>query len=231
MMVTFIASAITAFWLGVLTSISPCPLATNIAAVSFVGKKASSIRSVLLSGLFYTFGRALTYLILGLVVINSLLSIPFVSNFLQNYMNKILGPILIVTGMFLLEMIRLNFSGQRTGIYAERLADSHGLLGAGLLGIIFALAFCPVSAALFFGSLITLSVKLNSRFTFPFLYGIGTGFPVLIFAVLLAMGSRFVGSLFNRITAVELWARRITGIIFISVGVYFSITYIFCVFL
>lgn len=220
-------SAVSAFWLGILTSISPCPLATNIAAISYIGKRVGSPRNVLLSGFLYNLGRMLAYVSLGALLVASILAVPEVSRFLQEYMNKLLGPILIVAGMFLLELIRFTTSGMGVSEKMQRRVDRSGMWGAMLLGFVFALSFCPISAALFFGSLIPLSVKHSSAVILPSVYGIGTGLPVMIFAVLIAMGTRFVGSLFTKLTRIEFWARRITGVIFILVGIYYCLTYIF----
>jgi len=226
-MSAFITGAATALWLGILTSISPCPLATNIAAVSYIGKRVGNIRAVILSGILYSFGRMLTYLLIGVIVVAGLLSIPQLSMFLQQYMNKILGPILILAGMFLLELMSFNFSGTGISQKIQKHAAKSGIWGAGLMGITFALSFCPVSAALFFGSLIPLSLRHESSIVLPSLYGIGTGLPVFFFAVLIALGARSVGTVFKKLTFFELWTRRITGIIFIGVGIYFSLKYIF----
>ena len=224
---TLFISAVSAFWLGILTSISPCPLATNIAAISYIGKRVGSPRNVLLSGFLYNLGRMLAYVALGALLVASILAVPEVSRFLQEYMNKLLGPILIVAGMFLLELIRFTTSGSGVSAKMQRRVDRSGMWGAMLLGFVFALSFCPISAALFFGSLIPLSVKHSSAVILPSVYGIGTGLPVMVFAVLIAMGTRFVGSLFTKLTRIEFWARRITGVIFILVGVYYCLTYIF----
>jgi len=227
---TIIASTVTAFWLGILTSISPCPLATNIAAISYIGKQVANIRRVLLSGVAYSIGRMLTYLFVGGIVVAGVLSIPAVSTFLQRYMIMILGPILIIAGMFLLNLIRFNLSGPGMSETAQRYADKGGVWGAGILGVIFALSFCPISAALFFGSLIPLAVNQESTILLPSLFGIGTGLPVLAFAVLIAVSAKSVGVMFNKLTVFELWARRVTGIIFIAVGLYLSLKYIFNIF-
>lgn len=219
--------AATAFWLGILTSVSPCPLATNIAAISFMAKNLAHPRDVLLSGLFYTVGRMITYLLLGVLVVAGILSIPGLSSFLQKYMNKLLGPLLIVVGMFLLELIRLNISGPVASSRFLEKAGKGGILGAGLLGITFALSFCPVSAALFFGSLIPLAVQHQSRVIFPSLYGIGTALPVVVFAILTAFGAQFVGKAFDNLRKIERWARSITGAVFILTGIYYTLAYIF----
>lgn len=219
--------ALSALWLGILTSISPCPLATNIAAISFIGRRVGKARTVFLTGLIYTFGRMLTYVILGVLLVASVLSIPQVSHFLQKYMNKILGPVLVLVGIVLLELVRTGFSVSAASEGIQKRAEQWGIWGAGVLGIIFALSFCPLSAALFFGSLLPLSIKYGSSIALPALYGLGTGIPVLIFAVLMAVGARAVGKAFDRLTKIELWARRITGAIFIVVGVYFCLVHIF----
>ena len=222
-----ITSAGMAFWLGVLTSISPCPLATNIAAISFIGKRLTRTREVLMSGVLYTLGRALAYLIIGAVVVAGILSIPGISFFLQKYMNKVLGPLLIVLGLFLLGLIQFNFSGAVASEKINRQAEKGGVWGAGLIGMLFALSFCPVSAALFFGSLIPLSVKNESTELLPTLFGVGTALPVIAFAVLIALGTKSVGKAFNKLASFEKWARLATGAIFILIGVYFCLIYIF----
>jgi cytochrome c biogenesis protein CcdA len=216
-----------AFWLGILTSISPCPLATNIAAVSFIGKQFTSAPRVALSGIFYVLGRMLAYLGLGAALIAGILSAPQLSVFLQKYMNRILGPVLILVGMVLLELLRFNLTGGAVGERLQDRAGKGGVWGAGLLGFLFALSFCPVSAALFFGSLIPLSVKDGSSVLYPMMYGAGTGLPVIVFAMMIAFGAKSISALYQKLTRVEFWARRVTGAIFIAVGVYYSLIYIF----
>lgn len=216
-----------AFWLGILTSVSPCPLATNIAAVSYVGKNVASPWKVFLSGLLYTVGRMIVYMGLGVILVGSLLSAPGISLFLQTYMNKLLGPILIVVGMILLELIKIYAPGFGAGKRLERAVDVLGLGGALLLGAVFALSFCPVSAALFFGSLIPIALASGSDLVVPSAYGIATGLPVLVFAVLLAVGVKQMSSIFNKVARYEVWVRRVTGIIFILVGIYYCLVYIF----
>lgn len=212
-----------AFWLGILTSISPCPLTTNIAAISYVGRRVGKPGSVLQAGLLYTAGRALAYLLLGMILVNSLLSAPSLSQVLQKQMNMVLGPVLIAVGLILLEVIRLPGAGKGGGLSAalRNKADSLGIGGAGLLGIVFALSFCPTSAAIFFGSLLPLAVQQQSGLLIPGIYGLATGLPVLFFALLLAFGANKVAQAFNRIAAFEIWARRITGLLFVLIGGYY----------
>jgi cytochrome c biogenesis protein CcdA len=220
-------AAATALWLGVLTSISPCPLATNIAAISFIARGMSSPGRVLATGVLYTLGRMLTYLILGALLVASLLSIPEVAMFLQIYMNKVLGPLLLVVGLILLDVIPLRFSTSCGGARVQKWAQSAGVWGSLPLGMVFALAFCPVSAALFFGSLIPLAVSTRSHIALPSLFGIGTGLPVFVFAVVIALSAQAVSRAYKKLTQVETWARRVTGAIFIAVGIYLSLIHIF----
>ena len=219
-MTEFVASSSTALWLGVLTAISPCPLATNIAAISFIGKDLGSSRRVLASGVAYTLGRTLAYVLVGALVVASLLSIPGVAWFLQTRMNQILGPILILVGTCLLGWIKFRPPGIGLSEALQRRAARAGVLGAALLGMLFALSFCPVSAGLFFGSLVPLSVSARSPVAIPALFGIGTGLPVVAFAVMIALGTRYVGEAFHLLSRIERWARVATGVIFIAVGVY-----------
>jgi cytochrome c-type biogenesis protein len=215
-----------ALWLGILTSISPCPLASNVAAISFLSKKIAHPALVFLSGLAYTLGRMASYAILGWIIINSLLSVPQVAQFLQKYMGKALGPLLILTGLVLLEIIPLRVPGlSLSQKHHHKLAES-GARGAFLLGFIFALAFCPISAALFFGSLIPLAISSKSGIVLPFIYGIGTGLPVLVFAVAIALGVTSLSHWFNKITRLEYYTRKITGAVFIIVGLYYTGIYI-----
>jgi len=193
----------TALWLGILTSISPCPLSTNIAAVSYVGRRVGSGRAVLLSGVLYTSGRSLAYMLLGAASVWSLMSMVSVSSFLQGTFSRLLGPILIALGLLLLGVFEFTLPSLGVNDKLQKRVDRAGVWGAGILGLVFALAFCPVSAGLFFGGLLPLAVEQNSPLLLPLIYGAGTALPVIVFAALLAI-----------------WARRVTAVVFIGVGIY-----------
>ena len=216
-----------ALWLGILTSISPCPLATNIAAVSFLSKTIAHPKLVFVSGLAYTLGRMASYAVLGWIIINSLLSVPQVAQFLQKYMSKALGPLLIVTGLILLDIIKINLPGLSLSQKHHNKLVEAGVPGAFLLGAVFALAFCPVSAALFFGSLIPLALNSKAGTSLPFIYGIATGLPVLLFAFMIALGVTSLSRWFNRLSRLEHYMRKITAIIFIIVGIYYISVYFY----
>ena len=210
-----------ALWLGILTAISPCPLATNIAAISFISKNIECPYKTVLAGILYVLGRILAYVILGFIVVGGLLAVPSVANFLQHSINKFIGPLLILIGLLLLNVFKLNFSFGLKHEKVQEFAQTSNFLGAFLLGVIFALSFCPVSAALFFGSLTSLAVEYHSRLTIPAMYGIGTGLPVVIFAIVVAFSMHRLGEIYNNMVKFEFWFRRITGGIFVIAGIYF----------
>ena len=226
-MTELLAGIGSAIWLGILTSISPCPLASNVAAVSYLGRQAAKPRRVLLAGLAYSAGRALTYVFVGWLVVASILSVPGVSYFLQQRMNQVLGPLLVLIGVGIIGWLPVRLPATGFGDeWRERVA-ARGILGAAALGILFALSFCPVSAGLFFGGLIPLAMSTHSRLLLPALYGLGTGLPVVCFAVLIALGARGVAVAFHALSRFEPVARVVTAVIFIGAGAYLILTHWF----
>jgi cytochrome c biogenesis protein CcdA len=218
-----------ALWLGILTSISPCPLATNIAAISFLSRHIEKPWRTFVLGLLYTVGRILSYVAVGLIVMVSLVSIPSLSLGLQTWMNRLIGPLLVIIGLFLLNVLKLNIPGLGFGPGGriERLANRGGYLGAALLGAAFALSFCPVSAALFFGSLVPLALANQPGTAMFSIYGVGTAVPVLGFATLLAFASHWVTRAMAVTASVERWAKAITGVVFLVIGIYYIWMYTF----
>lgn len=221
-MTEYVWAALSALWFGVLTSISPCPLATNIAAISYISRRVDSTPHVLLAGLLYTIGRVAAYLGLAFILVSTALSVPQVSLFLQKYMHLLLGPTLVLVGMFLVGLIQINIGGRGVSDGLKRRIDALGIWGSLVLGALFALAFCPTSAALFFGNVMA-SVNAGSTFTLPLLFGVGTALPVIMFAVLIALGSQVLGKAFKTVSKVEWWARVGTGWMILLVGVWLSI--------
>lgn len=220
------AIILSALWLGVLTSISPCPLATNIAAISFISKDIEHPLKTFFLGFLYTLGRVFSYVILAIIILKGVLEIPETARFFQEYMNLILGPVLIVVGVILLGLIKLNFNSGVSSDFAHKVAKEAGVLGSIFLGVIFALSFCPVSAALFFGSLIPICIEQQSGIFLPLLYGVGTGLPVMIFALVVAFSVNSVGKFYHKLASFEVWMRRITGVVFIFVGIHYSVVHI-----
>jgi cytochrome c biogenesis protein CcdA len=212
---------LSAFVLGLMTAISPCPLATNITATAYISKNISSKRKVLLSGILYSMGRALSYTVIGLVLYFGASKFHIARIFQQNG-EKYLGPLLIIIGLIMLNVIKLNFFGKFN--FQEKLSErfkSQGLWGSFLLGVVFALAFCPYSGALFFGMLIPLTISSASGLYLPVVFAIGTGLPVILFTYLLVFAAHQVSGVFNRITKVERVMRYVTGGVFVLVGIYY----------
>ena len=222
----FLLGVVAALGLGIQTSICPCPMATNLAAVAYVGRRVGSARKVFLAGLLYTAGRTMVYLALAVTITTGLLSAPGVSLFLQRHVNRILGPLLILIGLMLFDRARWPIPGPGVSEKMRRRVDALGLWGAGPLGMVFALAFCPVSAAWFF-ALLPLSVRFGSRIVLPLAYGLGTGLPVLAIAVLLASSARWLGTALGPVVAIERYTRAAAAVVFLVVGIYFSLRFVF----
>lgn len=214
-----------AAWLGILTAISPCPLATNIAAISFVSRKLGRVGKVLGAGLLYSLGRTTAYTLLGFLLVKGLLAAPTLSHGLQRYMNMAMGPLLILVAMVLLNLLTLPSGFSAGGSrFIQNQSERLGIYGAFPLGVLFALSFCPGSAALFFGSLLPLSIRYRSGLLLPAVYGLSTGLPVLIFACLLAFGANHVGRAYQRLAQFEVWAQRVTGVVFLIIGIAMTLT-------
>lgn len=220
-----------AFLLGILTAISPCPLATNITAIGFIGKDLQDKRKVFLNGVLYTLGRTITYTLIGIVLITILRqggSSFKIQQWLSLYGGYILGPFLILMGLFMFDFIKLNISlPGRSRSKMEDKAKSGTLWSSLTIGIVFALAFCPYSGVLYFGGLIPLSVASPEGFLLPVIFSIATGLPVIVFAWILAFSVSGVGNVYKKIKTFEFWFRRLVALLFILVGIYFIYTFYF----
>ncbi|WP_088655524.1 aromatic aminobenezylarsenical efflux permease ArsG family transporter [Geofilum rhodophaeum] len=213
---------LTAFLLGLMTAISPCPMATNITAIGFIGKDMKSSKQVFVNGLLYTLGRSISYTAIGLLFFFSASRFEF-AGFIQEWGEKVIGPILIVIGLFMLGVIKLNIPGlDGLNKNMEERAQK-GFWGVLLLGIVFALAFCPYSGVLYFGMLIPMTVSSVSGLYLPIVFALGTGIPVIVFAWLIAFSVSSIGNTYNKIRSFEKWFRRIVAILFIGVGLYYTI--------
>lgn len=217
---------LSAFILGLMTAISPCPLATNITATAFISKNISSKRKVFLSGLLYSLGRGFSYTVIGLILYFGASKFHIARFFNQNG-EKYLGPLLIIIGLIMLNIIKLNFLGKSN--FQEKLSErfkDKGLLGSFLIGIIFALAFCPYSGALFFGMLIPMTIASADGLYLPIIFAFGTGLPVILFTYLLAFTAGKVGIFYNKITKIEKVMRTVAGVVFILTGLYYVFIFI-----
>lgn len=219
------APALTAFLLGLLTAVSPCPLATNVAAIGFIGRNVESRRRIFLNGLLYTLGRIIAYTVLGIVLILILregASLFGIQKFIGRYGELILGPALLLIGLFMLFGSRLRLPSFGFRGNGEGLARKGGF-GALLLGILFAMAFCPTSGVLYFGMLIPMSATAAAGYLLPVLFALATALPVLIVAWILAFSVQRIGSFYGRMQTVQKWLNRIVGGIFVGIGIYYCI--------
>ncbi|QIZ77558.1 aromatic aminobenezylarsenical efflux permease ArsG family transporter [Ferrimonas lipolytica] len=215
-----------ALWFGVLTSISPCPLATNVAAVSYLSKQVEQSSQSLWMGMAYSAGRMASYVLLATLLLHTALSAPHLSAFLQSQMNMVLGPVLLLVGACLLGWVSIPTPNWSISNAVQQRLAKKGQLGAFGLGGLFALSFCPTSAALFFASLLPLAVANDSALIVPAAYGIGTAAPVMVLALLLHFGTMQVGKMFQQLSVIEKIARTISGVIFIAAGGYYCWSYL-----
>ncbi|MDT8286189.1 MAG: aromatic aminobenezylarsenical efflux permease ArsG family transporter [Elusimicrobiales bacterium] len=223
----FWAAAATALWTGIITSVSPCPMATNIAALSWISKHSGSHKlAVPAHGLLYAAGRALAYMIIGFLLVKSLLSAPAFSFFTQKYGNQALSPLLVLAGMYMLGMFGSGFEGFSLFDMPKFKAKA-GALSSLLMGALFALAFCPISAALYFGIVIPLAANNSSPVFIPLLYGLGTALPVIGAALALDFGIKKVSAVTGLAGRFDHWAKPFTAWVFIAAGVYLGLKYIF----
>ncbi|MDA9344154.1 aromatic aminobenezylarsenical efflux permease ArsG family transporter [Algibacter sp.] len=212
---------VSAFILGLMTAISPCPLATNITSTAFISKNISSKRKVFLSGLLYSLGRGFSYTSIGLILYFGASKFHIARFFNQNG-EKYLGPLLILIGLIMLNIIKLNFLVKSN--FQEKLSEKFkdkGLLGSFMIGVVFALAFCPYSGALFFGMLIPMTIASADGLYLPIVFAFGTGLPVILFTYLLAFTVGKVGVFYNKITKIEKIMRTVAGVVFILTGLYY----------
>jgi sulfite exporter TauE/SafE len=213
---------LSALILGFMTAISPCPLATNITAMGFIGKDLENRNRVFFNGIIYTLGRAVSYTLLAFILYLGADQFK-ISSIFQQYGEKFIGPLLIVIGLFMLGLFNLNILGlgKLTNKFQEK--EKHGYWDVFLIGFLFAIAFCPYSGVLYFGMLVPLTIQSASGLTLPVVFAVATGIPVIIFAWLLAYTVSGVGNLYNKIKGFEKWFRRIVAIAFIGVGIYYII--------
>lgn len=212
---------ISAFVLGLMTAISPCPLATNITAIAFIGKDIENKRRVFLNGFIYTLGRAISYTAIGLIFFFGVSQFN-VSSFFQTWGEKILGPLLILFGLMMFGVLKLAFGNMNNLIEKYTKNRKLNFWTVLVIGVLFALAFCPYSGVLYFGILIPMTVTSVKGLYLPIVFAFATGLPVIIFAYLLAYTVSGVGKLYNRIQIFEKWFRYIVAFVFIGVGVYYT---------
>ncbi|OPY39088.1 MAG: Cytochrome C biogenesis protein transmembrane region [Methanoregula sp. PtaU1.Bin051] len=219
---------VAAFFIGLMTAISPCPLATNITAIAYISKRIDSSRHTLLTGCVYTLGRMAAYIAVASAIVLFGMNMQALSWALQQYGERLIGPFLVLCGIFLLGFITVDrlpggdrLSGFTSGISAG-LADK-GYLGAFLLGVIFALSFCPFSAVLFFAMLIPLALGAGDPVIIPAVFALATGLTVIVISFLLAQGIGKCKGLMQKVGAAEVWIRRAVAAVFIVVGVYYTV--------
>lgn len=218
---------LTAFLLGLLTAVSPCPLATNITAIGFISKDIESKDRTFLLGILYTIGRMVAYSLLGALLI-WMLRRGFDTFDLQSKVSQwgemLLSPVLIVMGLVMLFGDRLPLSG--FGLNAsEKSGRLRGAWGSLLLGILFAMAFCPTSGLFYFGMLIPMSASATGGYALPVVYALATGLPVVIVAWIIAYSIGNIAGFYKKMQVFQKWLNRMVAVLFIIVGIYYAYTF------
>mgnify|MGYP005871614231 CR=1 FL=1 len=220
------APAMTAFLLGLLTTISPCPLATNIAAIGYISKDIENRRRIFRNGLLYTVGRIIAYTVLGIILISILkegASVLGIQKSVGKWGEMLIGPLLLLIGLFMLFGHKFHLPQFGFGGNGEGLALKGGWRVL-LLGVLFAMAFCPTSGVFYFGMLIPMSVTASAGCLLPVLFAIATALPVLAVAWILAFSVEKLGEFYGKLRTIQKWLNIIVGIIFMAVGIYYCIT-------
>ena len=218
---------LTAFLLGLLTAVSPCPLTTNITAIGFISKDIESKDRTFLLGILYTIGRMVAYSLLGALLI-WMLRRGFDTFDLQSKVSQwgemLLSPVLIVMGLVMLFGDRLPLSG--FGLNAsEKSGRLRGAWGSLLLGILFAMAFCPTSGIFYFGMLIPMSASATGGYALPAVYALATGLPVVIVAWIIAYSIGNIAGFYKKMQVFQKWLNRMVAVLFIIVGIYYAYTF------
>jgi cytochrome c biogenesis protein CcdA len=232
-------SLVAAFFIGLMTAISPCPLTTNITAIAYISKRIKTGKHTLIVGFLYTLGRAFTYILISMMIVFFGLKTQSIALFLQKYGERLLGPLLILIGVVMLDVLKFNFLKKKTNIKHNKISKKHfyddlkekiakkGYLGSFLLGVLFALAFCPFSAVLFFGMLIPLAINAKDAILIPFMFSFATGLPVIIFSFILVFSISKLGTILNKVQTFEKYVRKIVAILFICVGISYVFMFLF----
>lgn len=212
---------ISAFVLGLMSAISPCPLATNITAIAYISRNIENKRAVFRNGIFYTIGRGIGYFAVAFILYLGVSKFQ-VASFLQSNGEKFLGPLLVIIGIFMLDLIKINFPsfGKLSELFQKN-SSKVGWISSLIMGILFALAFCPYSGVLYFGMLIPMTLTEPEGLSLPLVFAFATGLPVIIFAYIISFTVANVGNIFNKIKSFEYWFRKVVGVVFIIVGLYY----------
>jgi cytochrome c-type biogenesis protein len=218
---------LSALLLGLVTAINPCPMATNIAAIAYISRVVANKKYAVITGLLYTLGRMVSYTVIGVLIVLVGLEIPGIALFLQDFGGKILGPLMLAMGILMLFIDKLPVARGGGGLarLGGKVAD-WGMAGGFLLGIIFALAFCPTSAVIYFGVLMPIALKVNEGMVLPAVFAIGTGLPVLILGTMISLGIAGITTWLNAINRAEKVIRVIVAIIFIGIGIYYILQWV-----
>lgn len=221
---SLLSALLTSLLLGFLMILDPCTLFTSIAAIGYIDREMQNRKRVLITGGMFVMGKLVTYV---------LLSIPFIMgahtdgihHFLEHWGEPLLAAFMLVCGVLLL------FSGHHhhdhdhgVSKWLQTVDDKSSWLWAFMLGIFFAIAFCPHRLMYFF-TMIEMSVSLESAWTWvmPVVFGLGTGLPIMVLAWLISYSVVNTEVLTKKVQSFEKWFRYACAVLFLGFGVYLVI--------
>lgn len=219
---------VTALLLGVLGALSPCQLTTGAGAVALIGRHPD--RRPLLAGFAYVGGKALVYALLGLLVVLLGQALATSSIPVIQVVRRILGPLMLVIGLVLIGALRSRLTlglGERVAAFAANRLDATRPRGAFVLGMAFALAFCPTLFLLFFGLLIPLALASPGGLLFPALFALGTAVPLLVLLALLGLGLGGTARASSVMQRAQPILTSVAGFVLIAAGLNDTIVYWF----
>ncbi len=213
---------ISSFFIGLATAISPCTFAANVAAISYIAHDANNPSKALYAGFLFSIGRIVTYFVIGAIMISAGQVVGSFARDTQTYGNMVIGPVLIFIGLWFAGLFEfdISFGSNLTQRFSASLSSKGGI-GALLLGMLFAFAFCPYSGMLFFGLLMPLAISSSSGIVFPIIFGIGVNVPVIIFAILLYVSMTKARMFGKALTSSWTYLGKIIGWIIVATGCYY----------
>ena len=222
-----IAALMASTGLGLLAAVSPCPLATNLAAISILTRGQGPTRRIAVTGVAYALGRITPLVAIAAIVSWGIVRSSTLSHVLQKYGDRATGPLLVIIALVLLDL--MPFRLPTIGFKAKESGEGKGFVGAFAMGVAFARAMCPTSAALYFGGLIPLAVRHNAPVVLPFAFGIATAAPVLAASVLLILSANGLSRFFENLKRAERIIRIATGYAFLVYGIWLIAATTVCV--
>lgn len=208
--------------LGLIGALAPCQLTTNISAITIYGTSSLQTKMKWTEVLFFIFGKVIAFSVLGLLF--WLIGNDFKSNstiFFSGF-RKLIGPMIIFIGLFLLGFLKLHFINKLTEWVPVKARN--GKWGSLWMGITFSIAFCPTMFILFFITLMPIAIASPTGILLPPLFGIATSIPLLIILLMVSF-LELDGSFLKKSRKAGAMIQKGAGAALVVLGIFDTITY------